>query len=300
MQLTPAALAAIYTNFSAIFQQALTNQPVPWYMRMAMTVPSTSRQNTYGWMMRIPRIREWLGERVVHSLAAHGYTIVNKDWEETIGIDRNDIEDDQFGLYTAIIQELARQFAFHPNDLITSLLQTGASTTCFDGQYFFDTDHPIDLKDSTKGTQSNLFTSTALSLSNYQSVRASMAQLKGEDERPLGIRPTMLVVPPQLEGTGKTILVAQTQASGATNVEQGSAELVVVPELANEATTWYLVDGSRAIKPFVYQLRRGVEFVSKDSPDDDNVFRKKEFLYGADCRDNAGYGLYQLIAKAVA
>ena len=57
---------------------------------------------------------------------------------------------------------------------------------------------------------------------------------------------------------------------------------------------WFLLDTSRALKPLIYQERRPYRLVSKDRPEDDNVFNNKEFVYGVDGRSNAGFGLWQL------
>lgn len=50
-------------------------------------------------------MREWIGDKVVKSLAAFNYTIRNKDWEATVEVDRNDIEDDQIMGYALQAKE---------------------------------------------------------------------------------------------------------------------------------------------------------------------------------------------------
>ena len=68
-------------------------------------------------MGKVPRLREWIGDRQIHNLAAHSWTIVNKDWEATIEVDRNDIEDDRLGLYN-IQAKQAGESAGELNDII--------------------------------------------------------------------------------------------------------------------------------------------------------------------------------------
>ncbi len=58
---------------------------------------------------------------------------------------------------------------------------------------------------------------------------------------------------------------------------------------------WFLIDDSRAVKPIIFQQRKPFNFVSLADPDDDNVFFRKEFIYGNDGRMNVGAGLWQLI-----
>ena len=90
------------------------------------------------------------------------------------------------------------------------------------------------------------------------------------------------------------ILRADLMTDGSSNIYQDSADLIVAPYLASNPTAWYLLDTKKPLKPFIFQRRKAPVFVAKDSPDDEGVFMKKEFLFGVDSRDNAGYGLWQL------
>lgn len=101
------------------------------------------------------------------------------------------------------------------------------------------------------------------------------------------------MVPPQLRVTALQILKAET-IEGTTNIHRDSATPLVLPELAAHPTKWFLLDLSRPLKPFILQIVKEPEFVALDSPDDEHVFKRREFLYGVDCIDNAGYGLWQL------
>jgi phage major head subunit gpT-like protein len=59
-------------------------------------------------------------------------------------------------------------------------------------------------------------------------------------------------------------------------------------------TPWFLLDTSRAIKPFIFQMRRDVQLVRMDRQDDEHAFMRKKFRYGVDYRGAAAYGLWQL------
>ncbi|GGG30961.1 head protein [Caldovatus sediminis] len=142
MLINSANLRTLYTGFSAAFQDGFAGVQ-PLYARVATTVPSATRQNEYGWLGQFPRIREWIGDRVVHGLATHDYAIKNKSWELTIAVKRDDIEDDNVGILTPLFQEMGRATAAFPDELVWPLLKAGFTTPCYDGQYFFDTDHPV-------------------------------------------------------------------------------------------------------------------------------------------------------------
>jgi len=283
-----AALRSIYTSFKTIFNQALeTAQPL--WQRVATEVPSSTKTEEYKWLGSVPRLREWIGERVIQNLSAYSWTIANKSFEATIGVDRDDIEDDSIGVYRPLVQQLGMAAALHPDELIWQLLKDGFTTICYDGQYFFDTDH----KDGDGPVQSNR-SNKKLSAAAYGAARAAMMSLRDESGRPLRINPNLLVVAPQNEGVGREILYAERLANGATNIYRNTAELLVVPDLADKPDYWFLLDTTKPVRPLVFQRRKRPEFVALDSPDDQNVFMKKQFLYGVDCRDNAGYGLWQL------
>ncbi|MBI4822658.1 MAG: Mu-like prophage major head subunit gpT family protein [Nitrospirae bacterium] len=142
MIINQASLSAIYKSFKTIFNEAFTGIE-PLFAKVAMVVPSSVREETYAWLGAFPKMREWVGERFIKNLSLNTYNIKNKDWEVTIELDRNDIEDDSIGVYKPIIAELGRSAAQHPDELVFSLLSQGFQTSCYDGQYFFDTDHPV-------------------------------------------------------------------------------------------------------------------------------------------------------------
>lgn len=284
MLVNAAAVQAIYRSFRVLATQAM-EAAQPQYQRVATVVPSTTKQEEYGWLGSLPGMREWIGDRHVQNLAAHGFAIKNKSFESTIGVDRDDIEDDAYGVYKPLIEMLGNDAAMFPDRLVFALFIAGFTSACYDGQYFFDTDH----KDGDGPVQSNKGTA-AFSKDAYGTARAAMQSLKKPSGDPYLINPNLLVVGPQNDGKAREVLFAE-QIGGTTNIYQKTADLLVVPELAAQ---WFLMDTTKPIKPFIFQDRKKPEFIALDRPDDENVFMKKKFLYGIDMRCNAGFGLWQL------
>ncbi|WIW70615.1 Mu-like prophage major head subunit gpT family protein [Anaerosinus gibii] len=289
------ALAGIYTSFRVLFNKAFQGSQPKW-QQIAMSVPSSAKEETYAWLGSFPRMREWVGDRTINKLLAHGYTVKNKDFEATVSISRNDIEDDTYGIYAPMIEEMGRSAAILPDDIIFTLLQKGFMEKCYDGKPYFDSNHSDDgrLKQSNLGTQK-------LSFESYAAARMKMMSLTDGAKKPLGIVPNLLVIPPQLEEKGRKILKASNFVDKVgendvlvENIYKDSAELLVVPELASSPTAWFLLDTSRAIKPLVYQERKKPEFITINDPHSENVFMRKEYMYGVDARGNGGYGLWQL------
>lgn len=211
-------LAILTQAFNAAFKGGFGTAK-PMWSEVAMKVPSTTGEEKYGWLGATTRFREWLGERVYQNLKVHDYAIKNKTFENTVGVPREAIEDDQFGIYTPLMTQLGQDAALHPDELVFALVASGFTNLCYDGQYFFDTDHPV-----------------------------------GPSEAPASV----------------------------SNFGGGAG------------TAWYLLDTSKAVKPFILQMRRDYAFVAKTDPKDDNVFDKNEYVWGVDGRLNVGFGLWQM------
>jgi len=308
--INPDNLLAAFLAFDTRFQQVFKSV-MPWGEKIATTMPSNTKEGRTPWLKALPTMREWLGPRVVNNLSTNIQSLVNKKFELTFGITREDFEDDIIGVYGPAVEEMARQAAKWPDYQLAAALQAGTSSLCHDGSNFFSATHKIDPDGvSTTDTQSNYTSSgMALTAAHYDAARAERAQLKREDNKPMGVGSTLLIVPPQLEFTAKQIVQADliVAAAGAnaatgsqTNVYKGTADVLVIPELANEATAWYLADDKRAVKPLIWQLRQSPEFTYLNRPDDPNVFLMDEFLFGTRARGVAGYGPYYLISKYVA
>ena len=142
MIVTSAALDALRVGFRADFQRGFAAY-APLWNQIATLVPSSTGSNRYGWLREFPRLREWLGDRIVKSISEGDYSIVNRDFESTVGVKRKSIEDDELGIYSPMMQGLGDAAAQFPDGLVFALLAAGFVTPCWDGQYFFDVDHPV-------------------------------------------------------------------------------------------------------------------------------------------------------------
>jgi phage major head subunit gpT-like protein len=140
--ISPALIKSLAVSYRKEYQDAL--QAVqPTYTKIATVVPSSTASNTYGWLGQFPSFREWVGARVVKDMAASSYSITNKLFESTVAVERTDIEDDAVGVYAPLFQEMGRAAAIYPDEHVYGLVNAAATTLCYDGQFFFDTDHPV-------------------------------------------------------------------------------------------------------------------------------------------------------------
>lgn len=136
------ALSNLFTGYKAAFQQAFSGVS-PLWNRIATFVPSNNAAEDYAWLQSMPRLREWVGDRQIKALAAGRYSIRNRPFEGTVSVPRADIERDNYGIYTPLMAELGYSAATHPDELVFGLLAAANTSVCYDGQYFFDTDHPV-------------------------------------------------------------------------------------------------------------------------------------------------------------
>jgi phage major head subunit gpT-like protein len=142
MQVSAEVLHALTTALNAAFTRGV-GRVTPQYRSIATVIPSASKSNTYGWLQDFPGIKEWLTTRQLALLTQAGYSILNKTWESSVQVKREDIEDDQIGQYSIIAEQFGRNTTIFPDELSFELLCKGFDTLCWDGQYFFDTDHMV-------------------------------------------------------------------------------------------------------------------------------------------------------------
>jgi phage major head subunit gpT-like protein len=154
MEVSAANLTAIFTTFDTKFTEAFEAAPT-YYDNICTVTRSASRETFYPWMGRTSQFREWVGERRLQAIEAKGYTLVNRKFENSITISRDDIEDDVYGIYAPIIQDLGVKAAAFPNLLVFGMMKaavTGAPVvkagitipvpTGYDGLNFFAPNHP--------------------------------------------------------------------------------------------------------------------------------------------------------------
>jgi phage major head subunit gpT-like protein len=301
MLITPSTLKALQVTIDLRFKQAY-NAVNPISTRLASTIPSGARGNVYPMHAKLAKLRQWEGERKIVNAKSYRYNLDNEKYELTLEVDRDDIEDDNIGVYSMVIDDMGQQSRLWPDDLVFAALLAGGTETAYDGTAFFSNSHTLGSE-----TIDNLFASTALTADNFAAARAAMMEYSGEDGESLRVRPDVILVPPALEVKARKIVQASTIVeSGAAvdNVLRGLCEVVVAPQLSTSAggldTTWYLLDTSRPIRPFIFQQRMAPELVSLTSPNDEHVILRDKYLYGVKARGAAGYGPFWLAAKCTA
>ena len=148
---TPQLISSLFTGYKSLFQAGL-GMAAPKYTSVATVINSSTASNTYGWMGQWPEFREWVGDRVLLAMKSHGYQIVNKKYESTISVMRDEIEDDNLGVYAPRFQEMGRATAVFPDQMVFQMLRAGETANCYDGTPFFGANHPVNAKVDGSGT----------------------------------------------------------------------------------------------------------------------------------------------------
>ena len=297
-------LNAVFTGFKALFTTGFASIRPQW-TRVAMEAPSTTDGETYNWLGAVPAMKEWVDTKIAAGLSAFNYTIRNKDWESTIEVDRNTLEDDKLGMVNPRIMELSQEAARHPDELISSLITSNG--LAYDGQNFFDTDH----SEGASGVQANTGAGTGVTLAqvtaDFRVARAAMINIKDDRGKPMiknlgqdamGAPNGMWLVmcPPDMMGVFEELMNASF-ISNTENVLKGAFSLWVNPYLT-DGNDWYLFYVGSTVRPLILQMRKRPQFVSLQDPNSsESVFFRKKFYFGVEARYNAGYGLWQFARR---
>ena len=144
MAFTQAQIIEILTvGSNAAYVEGL-NTVTPQWDKIATKVPSSGSSELYGWLKDLPGSEECGSDRMLKELGSHGYAIPNNTFEASIKIKREDLEDDKIGKYSVLARAWGRQSQLFPDKESYGLLAAGFSTLCYDGQNYFDTDHPLE------------------------------------------------------------------------------------------------------------------------------------------------------------
>lgn len=281
-----------------------------WASRYAMPIGSMQATETYAWLGMVPKMREWAGQRNAKQLHESTFSISNKDHEATLEIHTRELRRDASGQIRIRIAELARRALSYPASLLTTLMINGESQTCYDGQYFFDTDH----SEGDSGSQSNDLSIdiSGLAVTNHGSTTApsvgemrecimqaiqAILGFKDDQGEPMNedARTFEVMVPTPLWSTAQAAVALPLVDSGEANIIPALSGLTI-RVVVNPRLTWtdkfavYRTDGD--VKPFILQEEVPLS-VSAIAEGSELEFLQKKHQYGIDWAGNVGYGFWQ-------
>lgn len=281
----------------ADFVKAFNNGEDPKdVMSMIMKTKSSSDQEKYGWLGEVAQLTEWKDERKLRGLANFDYTIPNRDYESTLKIDKNVMEDDQLGNVQIRIRDLAARARTHPRKLFFDQVLRGDTELAYDGVPFFSVSHV-----ESGSAQSNIVTGTSSGpytvaefLVDFEAARSRMRNFQDDQGEPRneGELKLEVVCSPDVESVLDKVLSADI-INNTTNTLKGAAKKVVSSRLAGE--DWYLAETSGLLRPMVWQERKAITFELLNKGE--RAFMRKEILAGVDYRTGFGFGVWYKMIK---
>ena len=296
----------------ALYRRLNIDPQLGWVTKVSMMFQSDQPSEEYAWLGMVPAMREWIGGRQPVGFRDNGITIENKHYEATIEVLIDQLRRDKSGQLMLRINELARRSQTHWASLLSTLIINAESTACYDGQYFFDTDHV----EGDSGTQSNdisvdisaLPTSvhgaaaTAPSTEEFQlSVVEGVKQILGfldDKGEPMNEDASsfLIMVPLSLFPVATAAINTSEHSEAKVDLRErlGGMSLEVVAN--NRLTSW-------TDKFSVFRTDSETKALIRQSETDVNVsaiaegseleFNHKMHQYGIDTWRNVGYGFWQ-------
>lgn len=305
MGATALSSRAIIGEFYATLQQDLG---LSWIDSVSNLFDSNQESETYKWLGMAPAMREWIGGRQAKGFRTDGITIVNKNFEATLEVLVDEIRRDKTGQVMVRVRELAERTNAHWASLLSALLIAGEAAVCYDGQYFFDTDHVED----DSGSQSNDLTSDITTTTAPTSGEMETAILKSIEAilgfkdnqgEPMneGARMFEVMVPVPFMSSaagaiGSQIIVDSSTSRSNRILTLGSLGGFQVGLRVNPRLTWttkfatFRADGQT--KALIRQEEEGVT-MSAIAEGSELEFKERKHLYGVKAIRNVGYGYWQ-------
>ena len=229
------------------FLAAMADIQMPW-RQVAGEFTMTSKAIDLVDLGGAPMPLEDIAGAVSQDFIERAKEIKPRNWQLTVGVSYNAVQDDQTGSLERKVRAAAENFQRHINKLVFLALDDGADTTygtAYDALAFFDGSH----LNGSQSTYDNEF-ALALSLDNFQT-NLNLARLfTDESGEYVDAMYNTLIVPPALERIAANI-VGNTEdyATGnrAINPYSGKFSLVVTPYF--DTTAWVVAAVSPQNKP---------------------------------------------------
>lgn len=275
-----------------------------WINQVAMRVNSDQASEDYAWLGAPPSMREFIGGRTPAELKELSFAISNKDYEASLRIKSKDMRRDKLGMIQVRVNQLADRAMDHPAKLLSTLIIAGEASACYDGQYFFDTDH----SEGDSGSQSNDVSSSAstttaptteeMSNAVMAAIQAIMG-FKDDKGEPMNQSASAfaLMVPVSMMKAAMMAVTALLGTNGGTNAIPALKERFNVEVIVNPRLTWttkvavFRIDD--AAKPFIVQEEASGADVVALGEGSEYEQQNKECLFGVDWVGNVGYGYWQ-------
>ena len=272
MEITLGNLETVFTGLKATFTEAVQSTEDERIRRLMEAVPSTSRSEDYPTSTLLGDLEEVLDEVTITGIGAFVQSVPNRTFARIVEVKRNDIADDNIGVYRPGVRQLGRRAALYPLRLAVETLLSGLTDEWVDGAAVFSSDH-----EWVGGLGWSNRSDVALTSDNFEAALYALESRVGPDGGPLGLRPDVLVCGPASRAAAEGILEVQYEEGGGSNRHYKRCDLLVLNRFG-ASQAWFVMD-TDPVRPMVLQDREGPEFMAKDRPDDDDAFYRERYAY---------------------
>lgn len=286
MEINAHNLGILRTAVTTRFNKAFSAVKADEYKKFAMTIPMGTGQLDMPFFEQLCKMREWIDNRVIQNMATRFLTVRPRNFELTYGIPKNAINDDQYGVYMDMVEEMAVNAANLPHDLCEELLNNAANAKWLDNGNFFGTTRKYG-----KSTISN-YSTNALTKANFKTAYDLMKAYKGHGDVSMRVVPDLVVYGPNLKWTAKALFENPMEEINGAALPNDTYNIVKTLEMPGiTGNKWFLfATGRGVIRPVGYFEREKPNRITRlDKADDENVFMRGEFLYGCDGRAEAAF-----------
>ena len=289
------------------YKQLEQDPGVPWVNAVANLFDSDQASETYKWLGQVPTMREWKGGRNAMGLRDNGFTIWNTEYESTLEFEVKHLRRDKTGQMMARIAEHVQRAQAHWASLCSSLILNGASAVCYDGQYFFDTDH----SEGDSGVQSNsisvdistLPTTVHGTITAPSPEEIAQAALKGitqitsfldDQGEPMNETASnfLVMVPFSLLNAAKSGLMLPRGTDAAEMVSDHNIQVVGNARLSSWTDKFAVFRTDSPVKPLVRQEETDIKVGAK-AEGSEFEFDNNAHQYGFSASRGASYGMWQ-------
>jgi hypothetical protein len=282
---------------------ALDAPVAPWFDALANRVTSDKDSEVYTWLGSAPRMRAWKGGRKPSTLGQNEFRVPNLEFEASLEIPTRWLTRDHTGQLRMKIAELGESAADHKFELLSATIDSAGSTVCYDGQYFFDTDHQegespvqsnitsVDIVTPTAPTAAEMETAILTAIQNMYGIYDDKGRKSNGSAKNFTVMVPLNGMRALASALKADVLLEGGQARSSNMRAVGSLMGLTIEGVINPRLTWTdkfaVFRTDAAIKPFVYQVEEE-PITSVLAEGSDEEVKNKRHLYAIDASYNTG------------
>jgi phage major head subunit gpT-like protein len=298
------------------FKRLADTKPAPIVQKLCTRIDSNQEIESLAWLSALPMWAEWNGDRKPVRQNPVTVSVLNRLYERSIEVAEMDFRRDKTGQIMLQMDQLADGTQELWYDLLVAVLKNAGALVCYDGQYFWDTDHA----EGVSGTQLNLLAAAQVSALNVGT--ATAPTVDEASKAVMGVIHYMLGFKDDQgryvnRGAKKFTVVAAANDVGAAIQEAVRVKLLnigtgtrdnplpeifdvdceIVPELSAYTDDFIVNRTDALVKPFVQQVEMepSLDVLGEGS---EHAKQTGKFMFGAKASGAVACGLWQYSAFA--